>query len=116
MVATLICLVTSQVISYIKARAEASGLSGDGGLIERPGAADHRAGRGRAVRSAVPARALAAARRDVGARGGQPGHRRPAAAHRADVAGRDGAAGRTCRGEKPDAANAGGEKPEDGEP
>ena len=36
MVATLICLVTSQVISYIKARAEASGLSGEGGLIERP--------------------------------------------------------------------------------
>jgi CDP-diacylglycerol--glycerol-3-phosphate 3-phosphatidyltransferase len=35
-VATLICLVTSQVISYIKARAEASGLRGDGGLIERP--------------------------------------------------------------------------------
>jgi CDP-diacylglycerol--glycerol-3-phosphate 3-phosphatidyltransferase len=35
-VATLICLVTSQVISYIKARAEASGLCGDGGLIERP--------------------------------------------------------------------------------
>ena len=35
-VATLICLVTSQVISYIKARAEASGLSGGGGLIERP--------------------------------------------------------------------------------
>ena len=35
-VATLICLVTSQVISYIKARAEANGLSGDGGLIERP--------------------------------------------------------------------------------
>jgi phosphatidylglycerophosphate synthase len=35
-VATLICLVTSQVISYIKARAEASGLSGEGGLIERP--------------------------------------------------------------------------------
>ena len=34
--ATLICLVTSQVISYIKARAEASGLHGDGGLIERP--------------------------------------------------------------------------------
>lgn len=34
--ATLICLVTSQVISYIKARAEASGLCGDGGLIERP--------------------------------------------------------------------------------
>ncbi len=35
-VATLICLVTSQVISYIKARAEASGLTGDGGFIERP--------------------------------------------------------------------------------
>lgn len=36
MAATLICLVTSQVISYIKARAEASGLNGGGGLIERP--------------------------------------------------------------------------------
>ncbi|MGE0220459.1 phosphatidylinositol phosphate synthase [Mycolicibacterium sp.] len=35
-VATMLCLVSSQVISYIKARAEASGLSGDGGLIERP--------------------------------------------------------------------------------
>jgi CDP-diacylglycerol---glycerol-3-phosphate 3-phosphatidyltransferase len=35
-VAILICLVTSQVISYIKARTEASGLRGDGGLIERP--------------------------------------------------------------------------------
>jgi CDP-diacylglycerol--glycerol-3-phosphate 3-phosphatidyltransferase len=35
-VATMICLVTSQVISYIKGRAEASGLRGDGGLIERP--------------------------------------------------------------------------------
>jgi CDP-diacylglycerol--glycerol-3-phosphate 3-phosphatidyltransferase len=35
-IATLICLVTSQVISYIKARAEASGLDADGGLIERP--------------------------------------------------------------------------------
>jgi CDP-diacylglycerol---glycerol-3-phosphate 3-phosphatidyltransferase len=35
-VATLICLVTSQLISYIKARAEASGLRGDGGIIERP--------------------------------------------------------------------------------
>ena len=35
-VALLICLVTSQVISYVKARAEASGLSGEGGLIERP--------------------------------------------------------------------------------
>lgn len=36
LVATLICLVTSQVISYAKARAEASGLKGDGGWIERP--------------------------------------------------------------------------------
>lgn len=35
-VATLLCLVCSQVISYAKARAEASGLSADGGLIERP--------------------------------------------------------------------------------
>jgi CDP-diacylglycerol--glycerol-3-phosphate 3-phosphatidyltransferase len=35
-VATLICLLASQVISYIKARAEASGLNADGGLIERP--------------------------------------------------------------------------------
>ncbi|GAA1480637.1 CDP-alcohol phosphatidyltransferase family protein [Gordonia sinesedis] len=35
-VATMICLVTSQVISYAKARAEAAGLYGDGGLIERP--------------------------------------------------------------------------------
>ncbi|MEV0107478.1 phosphatidylinositol phosphate synthase [Nocardia sp. NPDC050799] len=35
-VATLAVLVTSQVISYAKARAEASGLSADGGLIERP--------------------------------------------------------------------------------
>jgi CDP-diacylglycerol---glycerol-3-phosphate 3-phosphatidyltransferase len=35
-VATLICLITSQVISYIKARAEASGLEGGGGIIERP--------------------------------------------------------------------------------
>ena len=36
MVATMICLVTSQVISYVKARAEANGLKGDGGFIERP--------------------------------------------------------------------------------
>ena len=36
LVATLICLVTSQVISYAKARAEASGLTADGGWIERP--------------------------------------------------------------------------------
>ncbi len=36
LIATAICLVTSQVISYAKARAEASGLSADGGWIERP--------------------------------------------------------------------------------
>ncbi|MCF8569714.1 CDP-alcohol phosphatidyltransferase family protein [Gordonia sp. HY002] len=36
LIATIICLVTSQVISYAKARAEAAGLNGDGGLIERP--------------------------------------------------------------------------------
>ncbi|MFT3715311.1 MAG: CDP-alcohol phosphatidyltransferase family protein [Gordonia sp. (in: high G+C Gram-positive bacteria)] len=36
LVATLIVLVTSQVISYAKSRAEAAGLNGDGGLIERP--------------------------------------------------------------------------------
>jgi CDP-diacylglycerol--glycerol-3-phosphate 3-phosphatidyltransferase len=33
--AALICLVCAQVISYVKARAEASGLSADGGLVER---------------------------------------------------------------------------------
>ena len=33
--AALICLVLGQVISYVKARAEAQGLSADGGLIER---------------------------------------------------------------------------------
>ncbi|GGM72163.1 CDP-diacylglycerol--glycerol-3-phosphate 3-phosphatidyltransferase [Longimycelium tulufanense] len=33
--AALVCLVTAQVISYIKARAEASGLTADGGLVER---------------------------------------------------------------------------------
>jgi CDP-diacylglycerol---glycerol-3-phosphate 3-phosphatidyltransferase len=34
-VAALVCLVTAQVISYIKARAEATGLSAEGGMIER---------------------------------------------------------------------------------
>ena len=34
-VAALICLVSAQVISYIKARAEAAGLSADGGMVER---------------------------------------------------------------------------------
>jgi CDP-diacylglycerol--glycerol-3-phosphate 3-phosphatidyltransferase len=33
--AALVCLVAAQVISYIKARAEASGLDGNGGLVER---------------------------------------------------------------------------------
>jgi CDP-diacylglycerol--glycerol-3-phosphate 3-phosphatidyltransferase len=33
--AALICLVLAQVISYVKARAEASGLHADGGLVER---------------------------------------------------------------------------------
>ncbi|HVK21897.1 MAG TPA: CDP-alcohol phosphatidyltransferase family protein [Actinokineospora sp.] len=33
--AALICLVAGQVISYVKARAEASGLSADGGVVER---------------------------------------------------------------------------------
>lgn len=35
-IAALVCLVTGQVISYVKARAEGAGLSADGGLIERP--------------------------------------------------------------------------------
>jgi CDP-diacylglycerol---glycerol-3-phosphate 3-phosphatidyltransferase len=34
--AALICLVTGQLVSYIKARAEGIGLSADGGLVERP--------------------------------------------------------------------------------
>ncbi|MCP2166607.1 phosphatidylinositol phosphate synthase [Goodfellowiella coeruleoviolacea] len=33
--ASLVCLVAAQVISYVKARAEASGLAADGGLVER---------------------------------------------------------------------------------
>lgn len=33
--AALLCLVTAQVISYVKARAEAAGLRADGGIIER---------------------------------------------------------------------------------
>ncbi|MFI9386527.1 phosphatidylinositol phosphate synthase [Kutzneria sp. NPDC052558] len=33
--AALICLVAAQVISYVKARAEATGLAADGGLVER---------------------------------------------------------------------------------
>ncbi len=34
-VAALVCLVLAQVISYVKARAEAAGLDADGGLVER---------------------------------------------------------------------------------
>ncbi|MFN2497116.1 MAG: phosphatidylinositol phosphate synthase [Pseudonocardiaceae bacterium] len=34
-VAALCCLVSAQVISYIKARAEAAGLCADGGMVER---------------------------------------------------------------------------------
>lgn len=34
-VAALTCLVSAQVISYIKARAEAAGLAADGGMVER---------------------------------------------------------------------------------
>ncbi len=34
-VVALVCLVSAQVISYIKARAEATGLSADGGMVER---------------------------------------------------------------------------------
>ncbi|ODU01675.1 MAG: phosphatidylglycerophosphate synthase [Pseudonocardia sp. SCN 72-86] len=34
-IAALICLVSSQITSYVKARAEASGLRADGGLVER---------------------------------------------------------------------------------
>ncbi|NMI02262.1 phosphatidylinositol phosphate synthase [Pseudonocardia acidicola] len=33
--AALICLVAGQIVSYVKARAEAEGLSADGGLVER---------------------------------------------------------------------------------
>jgi len=33
--AALVCLVCAQVISYIKARADAEGLDADGGLVER---------------------------------------------------------------------------------
>ena len=87
-VATLICLVTSQVISYIKARAEASGLSAEGGMIERPERLMHRAGRGRAV--GPVRRAVAAACGDVAAGGDQPHHPGPARAQRADLAGSDG--------------------------
>lgn len=34
-VAALLCLVAGQVVSYVKARAEAAGLSAEGGLVER---------------------------------------------------------------------------------
>lgn len=32
----LICLVAAQVVPYVKARAEAAGLSADGGIVQRP--------------------------------------------------------------------------------
>jgi CDP-diacylglycerol--glycerol-3-phosphate 3-phosphatidyltransferase len=32
----LICLVVGQVVPYVKARAEAAGLSADGGIVQRP--------------------------------------------------------------------------------
>jgi len=35
-IAALTCLVAGQVVSYVKARAEAAGLTATGGLIERP--------------------------------------------------------------------------------
>ena len=35
-VAALICLVSAQVVSYVKARAEAAGLTATAGLVERP--------------------------------------------------------------------------------
>ncbi|MGH3995746.1 MAG: phosphatidylinositol phosphate synthase, partial [Pseudonocardiaceae bacterium] len=35
-VAALVCLVSGQVISYVKARAEAAGLTATAGIIERP--------------------------------------------------------------------------------
>lgn len=86
MVATLICLVTSQVISYIKARAEATGLDGGGGLIERPSTLSScspaRVSRGLRGSDAVP-------RGDVAAGGRQPGDRRSAPALGAQFAGRD---------------------------
>lgn len=34
-VAALVCLVSGQLVSYVKARAEGMGLSADGGLVER---------------------------------------------------------------------------------
>lgn len=34
-IAALVCLVTGQLVSYVKARAEGLGLSADGGLVER---------------------------------------------------------------------------------
>ena len=91
-VALMICLVTSQVISYVKARAEASGLSGEGGLIERPERLVIVLTGAGLVGRLVPAHAVAAVRRHVGARGGQPDHAGSAFAHRADLAGCDGAA------------------------
>ncbi len=85
-VATLICLVTSQVISYIKARAEASGLRGDGGFIERPERLIIVLGRGGTVGPAGVPVAVGAARGDVAVGRSQPDHLCSAAAHRAAFA------------------------------
>ena len=74
-VATMICLVTSQVISYVKARAEASGLEGGGGLIERPERLIIVL-TGPGFRSALPARSDTPAHRDVDARRCESGDRR----------------------------------------
>ena len=99
-VATLICLVTSQLISYIKARAEASGLEGGGGLIERPERLSIVAARRGAIR---PVRgAVVVAFGDVDARGGQRDHLRAAVAHRAHIGGCDGAAAKCRRRETRD--------------
>ena len=101
-VATLICLVTSQLISYIKARAEASGLGGGGGLIERPERLSIvLLGAGLSGLFGVPLLLHLA----MWMLAGQRDHLRAAVAHRAHIGGCDGAA-----------ANAGGEKPETSEP
>ncbi len=90
-VALMICLVTSQVISYVKARAEASWPQRRGWAHRATGTAEHRAARRGAVGPAVPPCAVAAARRRMGACGGQPDHTGTARAHRAHLAGGDGA-------------------------
>ena len=78
------------------------------------GAAGHRAERRRPVR---PVRgAVVAARGDVGARGAPAWSPAAAAAHRAHVAGRDGAAWTKSGADTSGADNSGGEKPETSAP